>query len=190
MAAVGGCAEKSLNGTGTNYYMLDVSREKLSSPATTEKVLIVRCFDISSRFRSSQLVYRTGEVDYETDSYNQFLNRPELSVSEQTRQWLSSSGVFKSVVNPGSNADPTHILEANITSFYGDFRDKTDLKAVMAIRFFLIEDLILDNKVVFDKSYEAEAPLDSPSAQDLIKAYNQALADILTQFESDLKNAI
>jgi cholesterol transport system auxiliary component len=182
-----GCGDQISSGDGVSYFMIDVSRVDEPAAVSSGRVLVVRRFEIASRFRSAQLIYRTGESQFEADSYNQFMSRPEQTISEQTRIWLSSSGLFASVVNRGSLAEAGYDLEANITSLYGDFRNRDAAKAVMAIHFFLIDSSGRTAEVVFDKPYEVGVPLANSTAADLVVAYKNALTKILQNLETDLR---
>jgi len=184
------CNEQIKTNGDVSYYLIDVTRAKSKTPVDTEKILIIRRFEIASRFRTTQLVYRTSNTVYETDSYNMFLTRPEQAVAEETRKWLSNASIFKSVVNRASVAESSYNLEANITEMYGDFRDQNTPKAVLAIRFFLIDTSGRNSKLVFDKAYEVAQPLAQATASDLIIAYGQALTSILQSLENDLRNTV
>jgi len=126
-----------LSGCGYNRrnFVLEVSRDRPQQEISKDVVLSVQSFNADTAFSNRSLVYRKNQSEYETDFYNQFLIRPEDMITEKTRSWMSESGLFELVLEPGSYIDESHVLEGNIITLYGDFRDKASPKATMKIRF-------------------------------------------------------
>lgn len=172
------------------YYLLDIHREGQTFKHQEEVVLMVRPFSLAPGYHDRKLTYRTGEFQYESDYYNQFVTDVGQQVAEQTRTWLSQSGHFTHVVPPGSTLNATHILEGNITRLYGDFRDKSKSTGIVSIELFLLDVKARKPKVVFSKSYKATADIPEAMVENLIGAYNVCLKQILSTLESDLKNMV
>jgi len=169
------------------YYVLSAIRETKSIKAEKDSILEVRHFTIDSAFSGKGLVYRIGEFEYESDFYNELLVSPSAMITEKARTWLSESGLFKRVLDPGSQIDPTHIIEANITGFYGNFRDKAAPSAVIEMRIFLLKVYPgKDPSFVFGKKYKSSIGVDSKSPEGLVKALGRCLEEIMTTLEKDL----
>jgi ABC-type uncharacterized transport system auxiliary subunit len=113
---------------------------------------------------------------------------PEDMITEKTRGWLSESGLFKWVLEPGSYTDATHMLEGNIIALYADFRDESSPKATMKIRFFLVK--LSGKSIVFGKTYEKVSEVGDKTAESLIEAYENCLANILSNLEGDLQELL
>jgi len=60
-------------------------------------------------------------------------------------------------------------------------------EAVLSIHFYLLDESDIDSKIIFNKSYEQNIEINSKSAKSLIEGWNNALARILSNLESDLK---
>ncbi len=174
-----GCAYNRRN------FVLEVSRYRPQQEISKDVVLDVQSFNVDTAFSNRSLVYRKGQSEYETDFYNQFLIRPEDMITEKTRSWLSESGLFELVLEPGSHIDASHVLEGNIITLYGDFRDKSSPKATMKIRFFLIK--LSDKSVVFAKTYETTSESNERTAKSLVEAFDNCLTNILSDLEEDLR---
>lgn len=179
-----------LSGCGYNRrnFVLEVSRDRPQQEISKDVVLDVQSFNVDTAFSNRSLVYRKNQSEYETDFYNQFLIRPEDMVTEKTRSWLSESGLFELVLEPGSYIDASHVLEGNIITLYGDFRDKTSPKATMKIRFFLIK--LSDKSVVFAKTYETTSEPNERTAASLVEAFDNCLTNILSDLEKDLQEQL
>lgn len=169
------------------YYALELERQAQNLQPQSDTILEIRPFGMSPSFAEKELVYRTGEFSYESDFYNQFVSDARLQITEQTHRWLSDSGYFSSVALGGSTLEPTHILEGDIASLYGDFRNKSDAHAVMEIEFFLIDVKSSKATVVFSKLYEAREKVGQAKVEKVVEAYNQCLEQILQVFEGDLQ---
>ena len=108
-------------------------------------------------------------------------------ITDKTRNWLAESGLFGTVPDVGSLVDPTHVIEGNITTLYGDFRDMSSPKAVMEMRLFLLKAKATgESTPIFGKTYRTAVDIESENPQDLVKAFDKCLEDILTLLEKDL----
>jgi len=179
-----------LNKTAFNQrnFILETSRNRPRQKISKDVILDVQSFSVNTTFSTKNLVYRKGESEYETDFYNQFLIRPEDMITEKTRNWLSESGLFKWVLEPGGYTDATHMLEGNIIALYADFRDESSPKATMKIRFFLVK--LSGKSIVFGKTYEAVSEVGDRTAESLIEAHENCLANILSDLEKDLQELL
>lgn len=189
LAILSGCGSRQAY--NKKYYIFNTIRQAESIKAERDGILEVRHFTIDSAFNGKGLVYRTGEFEYESDFYNEFLVSPSAMITEKARTWLSESGLFKRVLDPGSQIDPTHIIEGNITSLYGNFRDKASPTAVMEIRIFLLKvNPGKDPSFVFGNTYKSSVALESKGAEDLVSAFDSCLTEILTNLERDLAETL
>ena len=182
-----GCGPKRIAYNQRNF-VLETSRNLPQQKTSKDIILDVQSFSADTTFGTKSLVYRKGQSEYETDFYNQFLIRPEDMITEETRSWLSDSGLFKWVLEPGSYADSTHMLQGNIIALYGDFREDSSPKATMKMRFFLVK--VPGKSIVFAKTYEVVSRFGDSKAESLIEAYDVCLTNILSDLERDLQEQL
>lgn len=172
------------------YYVLDATRQAQPTRTETDIILEVRRFTIDSAFAGKGLVYRTGQFEYESDFYSEFLVSPSAMVTEKTRNWLSGSRIFKRVLDIASQIDPTHTIEGNITALYGDLRDKSSPQATMEMRVFLLKAEAGEEPVhVFGQTYKSSVDIESEGPEGLVEALDRCLANILSDLERDLTQA-
>jgi len=189
LAILSGCGSRQAY--NKKYYIFNTIRQTESIKTEEDGMLEVRHFTIDSAFNGKGLVYRIDELEYESDFYNEFLVSPSAMITEKARTWLSESGLFKRVLDPGSQIDPTHIIEGNITGFYGNFRDKAAPTAVMEMRIFLLKvNPGIEPTFVFGKTYKSYIGVGSKSPEGLVKALGRCLEEILTTLEKDLAENI
>ena len=169
------------------YYVLNTSRQVEPARTQTDFILEISRLTIDSAFSGNGLVYRIGDAEYESDFYNEFLATPSAMISDAMRNWLSKSRLFKRVLDPGSQIDPTHIIEGNITALYGDFRNVSSPRATIEMRVFLLEAETGDEPLpVFGKTYTTSIAMESDDPEGLVEALGRCLQKILSALENDL----
>jgi ABC-type uncharacterized transport system auxiliary subunit len=165
-------------------YALDVPMPKAqpAGPLPALRVSLVRAYP---PYDSSSLVYRTGASTYASDYYKTFIASPDRLLTGQIVDYLSRTGQF-SVVSTGITGEARYVLDADLVSLYGDYTKGLTPAAVVAIRFFLIDDENAAAKVLFQKTYRATEPLADKSAEALVQGWNKALGTILAELSADI----
>ncbi len=185
-----GCINLERSYIEKHYFVLDSSTAEDIDFPDTGKVLTVRRLRISPKYEGKGLVYRLKERSYESDFYNEFFVPPVSMFTEEIRKRLAVSGLFKHVVDPSSLLDSAYVLEGAVTALYGDYRVSTAPKAVMEIQFLILQETDVSPKIVFQRQYHKEEPLNGSTPDALVKSWNTALNQILTEFENDLREYI
>ncbi|HEX3035986.1 MAG TPA: hypothetical protein VHT73_12830 [Thermodesulfobacteriota bacterium] len=182
-----GCAAKlERSYPERNYYILNVSNTNVNSSTASDGILEIRRFTTSPNFTTREFVYRKGDLSYVSDFYNQFFRPPGMLITEETRKWLSESGLFKYVLDSSNSARPDYVLEGNVNELYGDYRASGTPKAVLGIQFFLIDEIYSNSRIIFQKNYHGEVALKNNSPETLVEGWNNALGQILTDLKEDL----
>ena len=142
-------------------------------------------FSVATPFDGKSLVYRVGEQRYEKDVYNAYIATPSNMIANASRQWLDQSGIFRIAVAQGTSFFPFYTLQATVDELYGDYRSKPE--AVVSVQFFLtVTNPNLTNPLITAKRYTQRVALPNNLPQTLVLGQQQALAEILQQFEADL----
>lgn len=184
-AALTGCSLKQASPVKQSF-LLEAARTGPARTGASDTILRVRDVRVAPAFEGRGFVYRTSEFGYTSDFYREFFIAPRAQFSEQTRRWLSASGLFRLVIDPASKMDATQTIEGNLSELYGDFRDAAAPKAVLAVEFFLSNDQSAASTVFFHKAYRREVPLENRAPESLAKGWGKALEQILTALEQDL----
>jgi hypothetical protein len=188
IALIIGCGGINKSYPERTYYLFEVSEP--SNPLTPVQgtTVEVKRFSISPGNEGKEFVYRTTDIQYLSDFYNQFFRPPSVILTEAVTQWLDQAQVFEDVLNPVSQALPIYFIEGNVVELYGDYRNQSAAKAVMKIQFYLLKtsDLGDQPNIVFGKTYESEQPIGSATPPNLMNGWNLALEDILGEFLKDL----
>jgi cholesterol transport system auxiliary component len=153
-------------------------------------VLLVSNLHVSPRYEGKSFVYRRSETGFEADFYNQFLISPSAIFTEEVRKALARAGLFEAVIGSASQLEPTHFLEGSVEALYGDFRDAAAPRAVLEMEFFVTGDAPAITDLVTHRRYRKTVPVSGASAEALVRAWSQALDEILAAFVTDLQKAL
>ena len=185
---ISGCADSRIY--TKQQYALEVNRGAGEQSEGGVGIVRVRRFQISEGFSGIGLVYRTSEVNYESDYYHEFMVSPVSIITEQSRRWLDESGVFAGVVDTSSGVKAGYVLEGNVVCLYGDYRDKVSPEAVLEIEFTLISAKAMADPIAFHRTYAYAVAVEPANSAALVKGFNGCLSEILDSFEADLRKIV
>ena len=172
------------------YFVLEASANPSSANPAGNETLEVSNIRISPRYADRSFVYRTSEAGYESDFYNQFLVSPSSLITEEVRKALTGSQIFKYVISPTNQSQPSYVLEGTVNALYGDFRNPNSPRAVLEMEFFLTSEIPGNPGIQMQRRYAKSLPLTGRTPEALIKGWNQALEEILTSLVADLKSIV
>ena len=120
--ALGGCSLKQAS-PAKQTFLLEAARSGDARSGGSGAVLRVREVHVAPAFEGRGFVYRTSEFGYKSDFYHEFLTAPRNLIAGQLQSWLGASRLFRGVVPLGAAGEATHVISANVSALYGDFRD-------------------------------------------------------------------
>jgi len=182
---LGGCVNLNKSYPEKRSFALDVGSDHQPTPTAGSAVLRVSRFRVSPLFAGRAMVYRVGELQYDNDFYNEWLVSPSVLLTQQVQGWLSKSNRFRFVLTGMNHVEPTHVLDATVTEFYGDYRSGGSPQAVLGVEIMLIDDR-KDETVLFRRSYRQEVPLTGRAPDALAAGLSQAARQVLIDFDRDL----
>jgi len=173
-------------------YLLSVEPDgQTAIAALPDGCLRLRSVGVQSPFSGLSLIYRTGEVTYEKDYYNQFLVAPDKQLNDLLARRLSSAGI--AICADGMDASEKRLtLEPHLEALYADFRTPTAPLAVVKMRFVLIryERSCRCSSILLDQTFQSSVPL--PPAADapvIVETMSTAVKNVLRDFEAALRRA-
>ncbi|WP_319583799.1 ABC-type transport auxiliary lipoprotein family protein [uncultured Pseudodesulfovibrio sp.] len=170
------------------YYQISPARTAQKADAPRDVILLVRRLSVSDLYSTRELVYRGAEGNVDSDFYNMYFVTPGSMLTTELRRWLSESGLFTHVIEPGSMVVPTLTLEGTVNALYGDYSTEQPA-AVVEMQFFVVDESTADNAIVFSRSYTERVPLADAAPQNLIKGLTQGVEHIYANLETDLAAA-
>ncbi len=177
LVLLAGCVDLNKEYADRRFHDLDVTRTGDAKTPAAGTVLKVRRFKVASRYEGTEHVMKKG-AQYESDYYNCWFVPPGSMLTDETRAWLSTAGLFEHVVDFGSHLDATHVLEGNVSALYLDATDAP--KSILEMQLFLMDDRETPATVAFRKTYRREI------AGELVAGATRGLAEILAELEADV----
>lgn len=183
MITLTGCLNLSKSYPEKRSFVLDVGAPPQETPANSTKVLKINRLRVSPLFAGRAMVYRTADLQYESDFYDEWFVTPSVLVTQQLQNWLAHSGRFQLVLQGTNHIEPTHFLEGTVTEFYGDFRESPH--AILGIEFHLL-DAMNEGKLSFRRTYHQQIPLTDRSPDALARGLTEALRTVLVTLTKDI----
>lgn len=182
------CVKLDKPAADKRYYSIMAQRPGEPLPTTGDLVIKLRRMTVSDLYSSRELVYRMKDGRMQSDFYNMFFANPGNNLTQELKKWLSASGQFKHIIQPGSMIVPDLTLESVANKLFGDYSGETPA-AVVSMQFFLVDESTATNEVVFSKSYDQRIPFGASEPGQLVQAMTKGVEAIYRQLEQDLASA-
>ena len=188
LAGGAGCASLNKPYPPQRYYVFEAPGEATPAgdAAEAERVLRVRPFEVAEPYNGDEFVYRAGSRQASGDFYHRFLAPPGTLLTEQTRRWLQSAGLYQAVVSPTSGAKADYVLEGLVTELYGRFPPDGPGEAVLAVQFSLLRADPRDPAIVWHAELREVEPVADRTPAALVGAWNRALRRVLEALVAEL----
>jgi len=156
----------------------------------THRVVAVRSLRVAAPFDRRSFVYRTGEYSFESDPYAEFFVSASEGLLVPIRSHMRQAGTFEAVVELRSALKPDTVAEINVLELYGDFQQPREAAAILRLRVLLFDAPNgVPGKLILEREYSRRIALKARTADALIAGWNEALAQILAQFDSDVRSS-
>ncbi len=159
--------------------------------ASVQKLASLRVgvVNVAAPYRGKAFVYRSDEFKFEADYYSEFFVAPAAMLSEATARALAAASVFRRTIPPGAADAGDYVLDGFASELYGDVRDPAKPAAVIAITYYLTPANAITPNVIWWREYRQRVPVANATTEALARAWNAALATILTDLARDLAAA-
>lgn len=182
---LGACSLPKRPALETTSWM--VAPERTGTPYKPRSDIWLKVGSVSTTppFDGKSLVYRLGDQRYEKDFYNIYSALPNDMISNATRQWMNNAQVFAMTVGQNNSFFPFYTLQVSVEDFYGDYRERPE--AVVTMEFFLtVTSATKNNPIIGSNRYTKRIALRDNSPAALVAGQQEALAQILKQYEVEL----
>src|SRR3990172_2968319 len=151
-------------------YLFDVQKNLAKKIATSYKCSVFVDHAVAEPpFDQLDFLYRIKSGQYLVDYYNGFLASPTEQLDAILEAYLNASGEFKNK------------LQIKLTELYADYRDRNNPQAVIALNFLLTK--VVDDKtvVLLDRVLRSSIAIKEKNTDNLLRAWNVGIQDILKQ---------
>ena len=165
--------------------------EKRSPPSSGGIVLSLPRVEVAPPYSGQSFVYRTGEHDLVRDPYARFASPPGWLLTAAIRGYLANADFVRDVVSPGHGIRSEATIECAVSELAGEIHPSGS-SAVLTLRFrvFSNSDGARRAEEILLKSYSSTLPISPASAQEAVRGWNQGLADIMAEFQTDLRASL
>lgn len=180
-----GCVKIWQQNLDIKTYMIEVEGNLPSQENALADKLWIDTVTVLPPFNVRNLVLRESDVEFSTSYYTELLMSPSENFRNEFFVWMDGSKVFKEV-SIAQRSRMSHRLIVNITEFYGD---KVNRTAVLKLKVTLFDERTKGMNILLNKEYFQRIEIadeDGVNVDNLIRAYNTALKEILTECEADI----
>lgn len=166
----------------SSSWMLAPTRTGAPNKPRSDLWLKMGSVSVAPPYDGKSLVYRLGDLRYEKDFYNTYSALPNEMIANAARQWMNQAQVFAMTVGQSNSFFPYYTLQASVDEFYGDYRVRPE--AVVSVEFFLtVTTGAKLNPVIGANRYTKRIPLRDNTPGALVEGQQEALAQILKEYE-------
>ncbi|WP_372807299.1 hypothetical protein [Pontiella sp.] len=183
---VSGCVKLWHKNLDIKTYMIEAKRDAAPLETARAGKLWIESVHVLPPYNIRNLILRENEVEFSTGYYAELLMSPSENFRNGFYGWLADSGIFEHV-SVVERRGMSHRLVATVMDFYGDVASG---KAVLRIKVSLFDEKAADVGILMSNGYRREVDIASGTAEDLIRAYNEAFRQILAACEQDILAAL
>jgi uncharacterized lipoprotein YmbA len=167
-------------------YSIDPPARRSPSPSGGIVLSLPRV-EVAPPYSGQSFVYRTGEHGLVRDPYAKFASPPGWLLTAAIRGYLANADFVRDVVSPGHGLRSEATVEVAVSEIAGELRPSgSSAVLTLTFRVFSNRDGAHPAVEILLKSYSSTLPISPATAQEAVRAWNQGLADIMGEFQTDL----
>lgn len=183
-----GCIKLWTKSLDIKTYMVETERTTPVLETPLADKLWVDTVNVLPPFNVRNIILRKSDVEYETSYYTELLLSPSENFRNNFYTWFSSSGIFHAV-SLSDRHEMSHRLVVTVLKFYGDTSSGQG-KIVLEIKATLLDEKTQGMRVLLSKDYRQQVEVPEQSSEEIIRAFNQALQQTLSDCEADVIKAL
>jgi ABC-type uncharacterized transport system auxiliary subunit len=150
----------------------------------------VESFAAAQPFDGAAMVYRPDSFKSETYIYNRWRVNPGNMVTDYLIRDLRDSGLFKAVFAPGNSGKGRFLVEGMVQEFQ-EVDQPDGWKGALALNITFLDTATeeIPQRVIFQKSYQVEEPLEEKTPRGLARAMSRAMQTVSGQIITDMYQA-
>jgi uncharacterized lipoprotein YmbA len=171
-----------------HLFTIDPPQERVASSTDPGCAVVVRRVSVAPPFDGRELVYRTGPHQVERDPYASLAASPAAFIADAVREYLGEAGFSRKAGEAREPRPPEVVMDVEVRELSGDFVRPEQPAAVIAIA---VEVSAAGAAApLFRKAYVRRSVLPHRTADAVVTAWNDGLADLLRELGRDLEAAL
>lgn len=190
--ALAGCLGAGSKPSQTvEQYTLEYSPPAPGGAASLEQGLSVERFSAAQDINGQAMVYRPQDYQRQVYSYHRWRVSPADLCTDYLLRDLRASGLFQAVFSYQNPGPARFRLEGAVQEFL-EKDEAGGPQAVMSLNLTLLDlsHADLPRRLVFQRTYQASAPMPRPGAAELAQAMSQAFSQVSQRALADLQQAV
>jgi len=167
----------------TRYYVISVPATPTGQPSGQFPVSLLVARPITSHlYRDDRIVYGSGPVELGTYEFHRWAQSPADMVQDLLVNYLRSTGQYRSVLRPGTNAKGDYIVRSYLRSLYEV--DSPDFVARFAVHIDLYDPKA--GATVWSGNYSHDEPVSGKSVAAVVEALDKNVRAGMQQLTTEL----
>lgn len=164
----------------------------MRSPASSGGIVLsLSRVEVAPPYSGQPFVYRTGEHDLVRDPYARFASPPGWLLTVAIQGYLANADFVRDVVPPGHGIRSQATVEVTVSEMAAELRPSGS-STVLTVRFrvFSNPDGARQAVEILLKTYSSTLPISPTTAREVVGGWNRGLADIMAEFQADLRSSL
>lgn len=186
-----GCLNLQRPARYVEQYTLEYSPPEISGLAFIEASLTLDRFQEARAFNTSAMIYRPEPFKLDAYQYHRWRVHPADLVGDHLLRDLRKSALFRAVFSHLDPQEGRFILEGGVEEFL-EIEEQNQRQAVLALSVTLLDSSArrLPDRVLFQKRYRFQEPLEEKTPRGLAKGLSQAMRKCSEALIRDVHEAI
>jgi len=162
-----------------------------ATPRAGGVVVAMSRVEVAPEYAGEAFVYQTAEHELVRDPYARFASMPSFLLSTAVRGYLANTDFISDVVSRDSGLRPRVTVETAAVKLAGALRP-TDSSSILTLRFRVLLNPaeVGPATEILLKTYTSTTRNRRATPRAVVDGWNQALAEIMAEFESDLRTSL
>jgi ABC-type uncharacterized transport system auxiliary subunit len=186
-----GCAGSGKPEYNVDNYLLSYPAPSWNKTDKLNTTVKFNRFSIAAAYNSANMIFRNDPYSFDSFNYSRWAVNPADMIADSLLRDMRESGYFQAVFSRYEGDEGRFLVSGGIEEFYL-LMDKNNKTAVIGITISLKDtsEKETGKKIIFQKKYVREEPLQESSPRGYCQAASQAMRVISQQITDDVYAAV
>ncbi len=188
---IAGCATSGKPQYNVENYLLNYPAPSWNNSEKLATSVKFNRFSIAAAYNSTNMIFRNDAYSLDSFNYSRWAVNPADMIGDSLLGDMRASGLFLAVFSRYETDEGRFIISGGIEEFYLRM-DKSNKTALISISISLQDSREKETgkRMMFQKKYVREEPLQDPSPRGYCQAASQAMQVISREIISDIYTAV